>query len=201
MSDYSLLPENKSRLERGFELAFSESLDGIKKPYPALLQADNAPAHMLPYLAQDRGVNEWSAIAPVAEQRAVVKTALPQYRLAGTPRGLKIAVSPLSGDIDVIPWHKYGGQPYHMKVIAWMPAAPTEDLLNRVYRRVENAKSERDVISLSLGIKGSCTSFFAGAYQCAPRFTIGPWRPPEFVGGTSMYSGGAVVTSQWVIVK
>uniref|UniRef100_A0A6M3J2X1 Putative tail protein n=1 Tax=viral metagenome TaxID=1070528 RepID=A0A6M3J2X1_9ZZZZ len=200
MTENSLLPDNKSSLERGYELAFSGELYSIQNPFPALLQSDTAPAHTLAHLAQDRGVNEWDATASEAERRGVVKTAIPQYRLAGTPKGLKLAVEPLSGDIDVIPWHKYGGEPYHMRVIAWMPAAPTEDLLNRVFKRIALAQSERDVIALSLGIKGGCKTYFGGAYQCAPRFIVGPWQPPEFSGSATLYSGGAVIISHQVTI-
>ena len=63
-SKYSLLPDNRSPLERGLELAFTELLTSMVSPFPDLLNAHKTPTHMLPYLAQDRGVLEWDPAAP-----------------------------------------------------------------------------------------------------------------------------------------
>jgi phage tail P2-like protein len=201
MSDYSLLPDNKSALERGLELAFTELLGEIETPYPNLLNPRKTPTRILPYIAQDRGVIEWNAKAPRSEQEQVVATAYQQYKQAGTPAGLKVALSPLSGDVDVEPWHKYGGEPYHLRVVAWLPAAPTDELLSLVADRLENAQSGRDVISLSLGVKASGQFYFGAAVHIAPRIVVGPWRPPSIVTTKTMTVGGAFVASYKVTVR
>jgi phage tail P2-like protein len=149
---YSLLPENASRLERAFERAFGDLLDEIEAPFPALLDPQRTPAEFLPYLAADRGVNEWNANAPEVEKRRTVAAAWPTKRLAGTRRALELAVRSLGLEPEVIAWHKASprGEPYHLHVVAVNRDALDGNAQERLQRRLEEAKAERDVLTLEI---------------------------------------------------
>lgn len=153
MSDYSLLPDNRSALERGLELAFTQLLYESQNPYPAMLDPRQTGKAMLPYLAQDRGVSEWDANAPESEQRQTVANAWPVRRLAGTRAGLSVALSPLDAEVDVVPWYESGDEPYHLSVVSWVNRPITAELTARVIDRLSLAKSERDILTLGIGVK------------------------------------------------
>lgn len=149
---YSLLPENATPLERAFERAFADLVDEIDAPFPELLDPQHTPAAFLPYLAADRGVNEWNATASEAEKRATVSAAWPTKRLAGTRRALELAVRSLGLEPEVIAWHKAApqGNPYHLHVIAVNSDVLDGNAQERLQRRLEEAKAERDVLTLEI---------------------------------------------------
>jgi phage tail P2-like protein len=149
---YSLLPENASRTERAFERAFGDLLAAIDAPFPELLDPQRTPAAFLPYLAADRGVNEWNANAPEIEKRRTVAAAWPTKRLAGTRRALELAVRSLGLEPEVIAWHKTDpqGDPYHLHVVAVNRDALDGNAQERLQRRLEEAKAERDVLTLEI---------------------------------------------------
>lgn len=154
MSEYSLLPDNRSPLERGLELAFTQLLYDIENPYPALLNPRQTAKKTLPYLAQDRVVPEWDATAPESEQRQTVTNAWPVRRLAGTRKGLMLAMDSLEYDAEVTPWYQMSprAQPYHFELVAWKrQSAPiNRDVVHRMLDHLEDAKSERDTYELIL---------------------------------------------------
>ncbi|MCW6036825.1 phage tail protein I [Spirulina subsalsa FACHB-351] len=149
---YSLLPENASRTERAFERAFGDLLEAIDAPFPELLDPQRTPAAFLPYLAADRGVHEWSATAPDSEKRATIAAAWPTKRLAGTRRALQMAVRSLGLEPEVIAWHRLNpkGDPYTLHVVAVNRNPLDADTQERLQRRLEAAKAERDVLTLEI---------------------------------------------------
>lgn len=149
---YSLLPDNSTRLERGLERAFRQMLEAIDTPYPTLLDPQRTPATFLPYLGADHGVNEWDAQAAEAEKRSTVVAAWPTKRLAGTREALEIAVRSLGLEPEVIAWHQAAppGNPYHVHVIAVNRGMLDGNAQERLQRRLEDAKAERDVLTLEI---------------------------------------------------
>lgn len=149
---YSLLPENASPLERAFERAFADLLGEIEAPFPDLLDPQRTPAAFLPYLAADRGVNEWEAAASELEKRRTVAAAWPTKRLAGTRRALQMAVQSLGLEPEVIAWPTTDpqGERYHLHVVALNRDALDGNAQERLQRRLEEAKAERDVLSLEI---------------------------------------------------
>jgi phage tail P2-like protein len=168
MSQYSLLPENASRLERAFERAFAGMLEGIEAPFPELLDPQRTPPAMLPYLAQDRGVAEWDGDASTELLRRTVANVWPIRRLAGTRRALVLAVDELDYDAEVVAWYDANAEfadPYHLEVIAWKRgSAPiNSDITQQMLRNLDYAKSERDVLTLSLALGFSSELSLSGA--------------------------------------
>ncbi|MCH9691001.1 MAG: phage tail protein I [Gammaproteobacteria bacterium] len=156
MSEYSVLPDNRSRLESALELAFTDLLYASENPYPTLLDPARVKKNALPYLAQDRGVSEWNAAAPESEQRQTVTNAWKIRRLAGTRKGLILAMDSLEYDAEVTAWYEMEpkGLPYHFELVAWKRrnAGVSKDMVRRMLAHVEGAKSERDTYELILAV-------------------------------------------------
>lgn len=153
MSQYSLLPENASRLERAFERAFQGMLENIEAPFPELLDPQRTSPEMLPYLAQDRGVGEWDGDAPTELLRRTVANVWPIRRLAGTRRALVLAVDELDYAAEVITWYDADAEittPYHVDVIVEALGTVDEAVQLRIMRRLANAQSERDDLKLKI---------------------------------------------------
>jgi len=150
----SVLPDNRSLFERGLEIAFTQLLYEIDNPYPQLLNPKQTNQPALPYLAQDKGVTEWDANAPESEQRQTVANAWQVRRLAGTNKGLTLAMDSLEYDAEVTPWYQMTpqGQPYHFEIVAWKRhnAPINQDVVHRMITNIEDSKSERDTYELIL---------------------------------------------------
>jgi len=152
----SVLPDNRSLFERGLEIAFTQLLYEINNPYPQLLNPRQTNQSTLPYLAQDKGVTEWDANAPESEQRQTVANAWHVRRLAGTKKGLTLAMDSLEYDAEVTPWYQMlpRGLPYHFEIVAWKRknAPINKDVVHRMHTNIENSKSERDTYELILAL-------------------------------------------------
>ncbi|MCP5019722.1 MAG: phage tail protein I [Ketobacter sp.] len=153
-SPYSLLPDNRSSLERGLEEAFSDLLYEVPSPYPILLDAMKTPAHMLPYLAQERSVPEWNSEDPEHIKRQMVDKAWEVRRLSGTRAGIKLVLQTLDYDSQVTPWFKMDEQavPYTLEVLAWEKGNKPVDVdkAKRLIAHLNETKSCRDTIELGL---------------------------------------------------
>ncbi len=154
MSTYSLLPNNSSPLEHGLELAFSQLLSEIPVPYPALLKPNETPKAMLPYLARDLGVLTWDATAAEQEQRQTLSNIWRLRRLAGTRRGLALALDALEYDAEITPWFAMVpvGTPYTFEIVAWkrQNAAVNQAVVQSLLEHLNAAKSARDSYQLAL---------------------------------------------------
>jgi phage tail P2-like protein len=201
LSSYSFLPDNRSALERGLELAFSEALYATPSIYPDLLNANKTLLNALPYLAAERQVVDWSSSDSEVEKRSTTANQYQVFKLSGTRAGIRLALDGLNGETEIQRWHEYGGEPYHMRVRVWITAAPDEDRLQRLNQRIIEAKSERDVFSLGVGVKQSGKIYVGGAVYLAPRLIVGPWIPPVLSARGHIYSAGAVISAFKVTVK
>lgn len=177
--NYSLLPENASQLERAFERAFLDLLGEIEAPFPVLLDPQQTPAEFLPYLANDRGVGEWQSAASDEEKRLTVAAAWPTKRLAGTRRALELAVRSLGLEPEVIAWHKTvpKGSPYHLHVVALNRDTLTANAQERLQRRLEEAKAERDVLTLEIVGESRGWAYVGAVTYDGDLTTVYPYAP------------------------
>ncbi len=172
----SLLPANSSPLEKALDLGFGHLLDRVTPPFPQLMDPDLTPAAFLPYLAADRAVNEWSTTAPEGEKRLTVKLAWPTARQAGTRQALENAAKGLQLSPEVRAWYeqKPPGVPYSFAVRAWTELPYSETIDARLDRRLADAKSERDILSISVGLSASGRHSIGAATLCGELTTIYP---------------------------
>lgn len=151
---YSVLPDNRSPLERSLELALSEQLYAIKQPYPELLDAAKAPLNIVAYLASERQLPVWDSADPEHIQRNLAGNAWQVRRLSGTTAGLKLALESLDFLSEVKPWYQQVPQaePYNLSILAWEKGNKPVNVSNvhKLLAYIDDCKSERDVIELSL---------------------------------------------------
>ncbi len=172
----SLLPANSSPLEKALDLGFGQLLDRVTPPFPELMDPARTPVAFLPYLAADRAVNEWSATAPEAEKRLTVKLAWPTARQAGTRQALENAAKGLQLVPEVRAWYEQTppGEPYSFSVRAYTELPYSEEIDARLDRRLSDAKSERDMLSISVGLSAFGGHSIGAATVCGELTTIYP---------------------------
>jgi len=151
---FSVLPDNRSALERALELSLSNRVYGVENPYPALLDADNTSLGVVPYLASERQLPIWDASDSEEVKRKLAGNAWKVRRLSGTSAGLSLALDSLGFLSEIVPWHKQSprGVPYSLEVIAWEQGNKPVDVDNvfKLMAYIEEAQSERDQVELSL---------------------------------------------------
>lgn len=178
MSDIkaSLLPANSSPLEKALDLGFGKLLDRVALPFPMLMDPMQTPMDFLPYLAADRGVTEWGSNAPEAERRLTVKLAWSTARQSGTRQALENAATGLQLVPEIYAWYEQTpiGKPYSFSVRAFTSSSYSEDLDARLDQRLAAAKSERDLLSVSVGLSVSGSHCIAAATVCGELTTIYP---------------------------
>ncbi|WP_460131168.1 phage tail protein I [Pseudomonas sp. S1_E04] len=148
----SLLPANSSPLEKALDLGFGALLDRVVPPFPALMNPLQTPTEFLPYLAADRGVSEWDADASETEKRLTVALSWQIQRQAGTPKALSHAVESLGFTPNISAWYQQRplGMPYTFDVQAIIGRSWSSGDHNRLIRRVNAAKSERDQATITI---------------------------------------------------
>ncbi|MCO8313256.1 phage tail protein I [Pseudomonas mandelii] len=172
----NLLPANSSPLEKALDLGFGTLLDRIAPPFPELMNPAETPLAFLPYLGADRGVSEWSSEAAEAEKRLTVELAWPTARQAGTRKALENAAKGLQLMPEVRAWYEQTppGQPYSFSVRAFTEQPYSEEIDARLDRRLADAKSERDILSVSVGLRAFGTHFIGAATVCGELTTVYP---------------------------
>ena len=148
----SLLPANSSPLEKALDLGFGRLLERIMPPFPALMNPLQTPSEFLPYLAADRGVSEWDADASETEKRLTVGLSWQIQRQAGTPKALSYAVESLGFSPNISAWYQQRpqGVPYTFDVQAIIGRSWSNGDHNRLIRRINAAKSERDQATITV---------------------------------------------------
>jgi phage tail P2-like protein len=170
LNDFSVLPDNRSKLERGLELSFAQHVYGIIPPFPNLLDGNKTPVESLPYLALDRQVSEWREDYTEDIKRQLTDSSWRVKRLSGTVEGIRLALNTLNFDAIITPWHQQTpqGQPYNLDVVAFSQnnqSVDPQDAL-RIESYLNEVKSERDVINLALTF--GVESFFSINMASAP---------------------------------
>ncbi|MDD1138774.1 phage tail protein I [Pseudomonas sp. TNT2022 ID233] len=148
----TLLPANSSALERALDIGFGALLDRVAPPFPELMNPSATPVAFLPYLAADRGVNEWDADASEAEKRLTVSLSWQIERQAGTGKALSHAVESLGFTPNICAWYQQRptGLPYSFDVQALIGTRWSSGDHNRLIRRINAAKSERDEATITI---------------------------------------------------
>lgn len=111
MTDDSLLPPNRSKLERDLERTITDR-DRPAAPYGDLWDPWECPMVALPWLAWSVGVREWSARWSDERKRQAVASAMHIRRQAGTAGAVEEALKASVVDsVQMEEWFEYGGEP------------------------------------------------------------------------------------------
>lgn len=101
----SILPSNSTPWERVVEAV---DADLVARDPVGLISAarrdDEVPALWLPWLAEERSVDEFSSAWPEARRRAVTREAFPLHQVKGTRPALNRALAPLGYAMNLTEW-------------------------------------------------------------------------------------------------
>ena len=144
----SIQPDNRSALQVAIEQTLDQMIGVVddKAPLPELFDGMNTPPQFLPPLAIERGVTDWYASDEEKGKRATVKNALPIQSMACSKYGLELSVESLGlySSIERL-------SPYVLHITSELNGGNlTEELLNRIIRRVNTYKRARDSVSVSM---------------------------------------------------
>ncbi|QMV14739.1 phage tail protein I [Vibrio spartinae] len=200
LKTYSVLPDNRSPLERSMELSFSQQIYGIGNPYPHLLDAQKTAFEIVPYIASEFQLPVWDTSDPEPVKRNLAGHAWQVRKMSGTRAGLKLALESFDFQSQIKPWYQQQpqGQPYSLEIVAWEKGNKPVDVANvkKLLAYIEDTKSERDQIELSLmfGVETSIEIAGAIAPVTNTRETSGYaqlWAMPDATIDFSINGGAA----------
>ena len=175
MSTESLLPDNRSALERALEMTLRQHLDNNQSPVLQLWRPYECPEKLLPWLADAVGVDEWRPDDPEIDRRNQIATFWPRQREAGQRIALRRAVESLGFTPTFMPWYETGKAPYTLEVRIWLDGRPVDpETESRLRKRVERAMSERDSITISTAFSLSGTQYIGTQLSGGTVITILP---------------------------
>lgn len=124
---------------------------------------DELDADQLDEIAKQIGISWYDDGADIVSKRSVLKNYENVLAIAGTPDAVKFAVKDLFGEVEIIEWQEYNGQPYHFKML--VNAKLTEDNTRRFSSAVAGAKNVRSIMdSLEIMRRSSVAMYVGGAF-------------------------------------
>lgn len=198
----TLLPANSSSLEQALDIGFGALLERIAPPFPELMNPATTPLAFLPYLGADRGVSEWSSAADEAEKRLTVELAWPTARQAGTRQALENAAKGLRLRPEVRAWYEQvpEGLPYSFSVRAFTEQPYSAEIDARLDQRLAQAKSERDLLSVSVGLSAFGSHVIGAATVCGELTSIYPIVIEGLEVSGQAFEAGALYTVETSII-
>lgn len=125
---------------------------------------DELDADQLDDIAKQIGIAWYDDASDLFSKRNVLKNYENVLAIAGTPDAVKFAVKDLFGEVEIIEWPEYGGQPYHFKML--VNAKLTEDNTRRLESAIAGAKNVRSIMdSLETMRRSSVTVYVGGAFS------------------------------------
>ncbi len=120
-------------------------------------------ADQLDEIAKQIGVSWYDDGADISSKRSVLKNYENVLAIAGTPDAVKFAVKDLFGEVEIMEWQEYDGQPYHFKML--VNAKLTEDNTKRFASAVASAKNVRSIMdSIETMRRASVAMYVGGAF-------------------------------------
>jgi len=140
----SLLPPNASQLLRDLESVFGDSFD-LPTLNRYVVNPDLAPVHILPWLAWELSVDDWSDNWSEQVRRNVIKASVEVHRKKGTIGALKKALQAFNyTNVKVEEWFEYGADPYFFRVFFDVNEPGFDvNILPQVQKVIESTKNAR----------------------------------------------------------
>lgn len=114
-------------------------------------------------IAKQIGIPWYDDGSDIISKRSVLRNYENVLAISGTPDAVKFAVKDLFGEVEIIEWPEYGGEPYHFKMN--VNAKLTEDNTRRFTSAVAGAKNVRSIMdTLETMRKANATVYVGGAF-------------------------------------
>ncbi|MFR0674643.1 phage tail protein I [Enterobacterales bacterium AW_CKDN230030176-1A_HGKHYDSX7] len=155
----SLLPPNATLLERALEAACDQGID------PEIIRgvADSArcPPNFLPWLGWAMKVEGWEAADGEAQQRALIREAIPVHKTKGTVGAIRRVLRAVRVTADYKEWREIpNAAPYTFQLTAWANenragegSILSPQLGERLRALVDATKNERSHYTFRLGAR------------------------------------------------
>lgn len=194
LKTYSILPDNKSALERALELALSEALYSISLPYPDLLNAQKSAEVAVSALGVDRQALVWDESDAEQVKRDRADNAWMNRQRSGTRYGFMSALDEMGFGSEVTPWHQLSpvGEPYFFQI--WVYCSDrvlTSEINARIDQLVSEMKSERDTYELNLARESLSYPRVAAVAEIGVTMTSEPFVPSGSASESSISVGVA----------
>jgi phage tail P2-like protein len=192
LKTYSVLPDNKSPLERGLELALSEALFSIEHVYPELLDAQETPLIAIASLGVEYQVPVWDSEESEWIKRNRVQFAWRNRQLSGTRTGFTKALDQMGFGSVVTPWFQFSParDPYYFQI--WVYCSDqvlTAEINTRIDELLTEMKSERDTYELNLARESIASPRIAVAAEIGITMTSQPFVPEGSVSNALIHMG------------
>ena len=99
----SILPNNSTPLEYAFDFSAARRLSGIElEGLAGMFSVERCPASVLPWLAQQFGVEEWNSEWSETRKRAFIKATIEVLRYRGTYGAVARPLESLAYDVEIV---------------------------------------------------------------------------------------------------
>ncbi|MFJ4346881.1 phage tail protein I [Pseudomonas sp. NPDC089401] len=186
---HSLLPLNRTPLERAIEVAADEDL---KVSLRQLYNPDTCPAHLLYQLAWAWSVDRWDPSWSEEVRRSVIRSAFFVHAYKGTLGALRRVVEPFGYLIEVNEWWQVEplGVPgtFSLKV-GVSESGISEETYEELVRLIDDARPvSRQLLALDISLEARVP-----AYQAVPVFEgelleVYPWEAADIEVKVGAYS-------------
>lgn len=145
----------------------------------AARSADECPLPLMPYLAIERSVDEFSTAWPEALQRAVIRGSLAAHKVKGTRGALNRALAPLGYSVRVVEWFesRVARPPYTFRLdvtvgpgVQWLAAD------QRLLVRAANAAKNAHTLMGGIDVRASTSPaflFIGGRVRARSKIRVG----------------------------
>ncbi|MFK3773549.1 MULTISPECIES: phage tail protein I [Pseudomonas] len=176
----SLLPLNRTPLERALEVAADEDL---KAGLRTLYNPDSCPAHLLYQLAWAWSVDRWDDNWSEAIKRSVIRSAFYVHAHKGTLGALRRVVEPFGYLIEVREWWQLDplGVPgtFALKV-GVENAGIDENTYQELSRLIEDARPvSRHLIGLDISLESLLPAYQALVVSDGELLEVFPWEAAD----------------------
>ncbi|PYC19071.1 phage tail protein I [Pseudomonas mosselii] len=177
---HSLLPLNRTPLERAIEVAADEDL---KVSLRTLYNPDTCPAHLLYQLAWAWSVDRWDDSWSEAIKRSVIRSAFFVHAHKGTLGALRRVVEPFGYLIEVQEWWQTqpAGVPgtFALKV-GVADSGIDEQTYQELTRLIEDAKPvSRHLVGLDISLESLIPAYQAVALYEGELLEVHPWQASD----------------------
>lgn len=154
----TLLPINATPFERSLEQVCSR-IGSVPTLQREILDADDCPFELLPWLAWSLGIDGWKSYWPESIKRARIKSAINVAKKKGTRESVETLVKSFGAGIVVKEWFEQSGEqlPYSFNVLFNVNdlGAQSAELLADIVQEVRKVKPTRSTFEVRQQINAS----------------------------------------------
>lgn len=180
----NLLPPNSTANEKAMHAAVMSQMPADRfDEINTYKDPQTCPEYLLPYLAWERGVDEWDANWPAQTKRDVVDSAPEEQAHGGTVYAIKRALASLGFEMALTEAWETDGLPHSFQLFASLNNvsgitldAEAHKLIHRKVRRTKNVRSQYDLQfgigfnqQISIGTAAHALSLVQKTAQAAQR--------------------------------